>query len=377
MKRFVFIVSIFVLLVSVSSFAKTVKVGALVSITGPTAFLGEPERNTLKMLTEAVNKNGGINGNKIDLIIYDTKGNPSSTVVLARKLIYNDKVDVIIGPTRSGSTLAIIPLIQRSQVPLISMASSYKITKPVKKWVFKTAPSDSLAVERLYSYLEEQGIKNIAILTASTGFGASGREELKRLSSKYGITILNDELFGPKDTNMTSQLIKIKNTKGVQAIVCWGTNPGPASVAKNAKELKIGVPLFMSHGIASKKFIELAGSAANGIKLPCGKLLIADQLPNNEPQKKVLLAYKKAYESKYGAVSTFGGHAYDAFNLVKKAIEKGATDKDSIRDSIENTKNFVGITGIFNMSKKNHEGLDPSAFSVIEIKNGDWKLIAY
>lgn len=257
------------------------------------------------------------------------------------------------------------------------MAASYKITKPVKKWVFKTAPSDSLAVERLYSYMKDHKIKNIAIITASTGFGSSGREELKRLASKYGITILNDELFGPKDTNMTSQLIKIKNTRGVQAIVCWGTNPGPASVAKNAKELKIDVPLFMSHGVASKKFIELAGSAAEGIILPGGKLLIANQLPNKDPQKAILLAYKKMYESKYGSVSTFGGHAYDAFNIIKKAIERGADNKASLRNKIEQTKNFVGITGVFNMSKKNHEGLDPSAFSVVEIKNGNWKLIAY
>lgn len=377
MKRVVFSLLAFVFLISFVSNAKTIKIGALVSITGPTAFLGEPERNTLKMLTRETNKNGGINGNKVDLIVYDTKGDPSSTVVLARKLIYSDRVDVIVGPTRSGSTLALIPVIERSRTPLISMASSYKIAKPVKKWIFKTAPSDGLAVERLYSYLTEHGIHNIALITASTGFGASGREELKRLASKYGIMILNDELFGPKDTNMTSQLIKIKNTKGVEAIVCWGTNPGPASVAKNAKELNIKIPLFMSHGIASKKFIQLAGDSAEGIILPVGKLLVAEQLPKNDPQRAALLKYKNMYESKYGPVSTFGGHAYDAFNIIKKAVENGATDRASLRDKIEQTKNFVGITGIFNMSKDNHEGMDPSAFSVVEIKNGNWKLIAY
>jgi len=376
MKKFAFFVLLFVFTV-VSANAKVIKIGALVSITGPTAFLGEPERNTLKMLTEEVNKNGGIKGNKIDLIIYDTKGNPSSTVVLARKLIYSDKVDVIIGPTRSGSTLAIIPLIERSRVPLISMAASHKITKPVKKWVFKTAPSDSLAVERIYSYMKDKGIKNVALLTASTGFGSSGREELKRLAPKYDIKIVADELFGPKDTNMTSQLIKIKNIKGLQAIVCWGTNPGPASVAKNVKELNIKVPLFMSHGVASKKFIELAGKASNGIILPGGKLLIADQLPTNDPQKKVLLAYKKMYEAKFGPVSTFGGHAYDAFNIIEMAIEKGATNRTSLRNNIEKTKNFVGITGIFNYSKNDHAGLNPSDFAIVKIENGNWKLIAY
>ncbi len=376
MKKFALFVLLFVFAV-VSANAKVIKIGALVSITGPTAFLGEPERNTLEMLTKEVNKNGGIKGNKIDLIVYDTKGNPSSTVVLARKLIYSDKVDVIIGPTRSGSTLAIIPLIERSRVPLVSMAASHKITKPVKKWVFKTAPSDSLAVERIYSYMKDKGIKNVALLTASTGFGSSGREELKKLAPKYDIKIVADELFGPKDTNMTSQLIKIKNVKGLQAIVCWGTNPGPASVAKNVKELNIKVPLFMSHGVASKKFIELAGNASNGIILPGGKLLIADQLPENDPQKKVLLAYKKMYEAKFGPVSTFGGHAYDAFNIIEMAIEKGAANRASLRNNIEKTKNFVGITGIFNYSKNDHAGLNPSDFAIVKIENGNWKLIAY
>ncbi len=376
MKRLVLFSLAFFLLTG-SVFAKTFKIGVLVSITGPTAFLGVPERNTLKMLADKVNKSGGINGNKVKLIIYDTKGSPASTVVLARKLIYSDRVDVIVGPTRSGSTLSIIPLIERSRVPLISMAASHKITQPVKKWVFKTAPSDSLAVERIYAYMNDHGIKDIAIITATTGFGASGRGELKRLAPKYGIKILADETFGPKDTNMTSQLVKIKNTKGVQAIVCWGTNPGPASVAKEVKQLGIKVPLFMSHGVASKRFIELAGDAAEGIILPAGKLLVADQLPDKDPQKKVLLAYKKMYEAKFGPVSCFGGHAYDAFNIIKLAIEKGAKDRASLRDKIEETKNYIGITGIFNYSKTDHAGLKPSDFCIVKIENGNWKLIAY
>ncbi len=357
--------------------ANVVKVGALVSITGPTAFLGVPEENTLKMLVSDINRTGGVNGKKIKLIIYDTKGSPSSGVILAKKLIYTDKVSVIVGPTRSGTTLAIIPLIQRAKIPLISMASSYKITTPVKKWVFKTAPNDSLAVERLYSYMKDNKINNVALLSASTGFGDSGREELKKLNSKYGIKIAADELFGPKDTDMTPQLVKIKNTKGVQAIICWGTNPGPASVAKNAKELNIKLPIFMSHGVASKKFIQLAGDASENIILPAGKLIVADQLPKSDPQRKVLLKYKKEYESKFGSVSTFGGHAYDVVNIIKLALQNGANSRKNLRNKIEQTKNFIGITGIFNYSKNNHAGLDPSDFSIIKIVNGDWKLLSY
>ena len=376
-KVLVGVVAVLFILFNFTSQAKTIKIGALASITGPTSFLGEPEKNTLKMLVDKINKNGGINGNKIKLIIYDTKGEPSSTVILARKLIYSDKVSAIIGPTRSGSTLAIISLIQRAHIPLISMASSYKITTPTKKWVFKTAPSDSLAVERLYSYLQDHNIHKIAILTAETGFGESGREELKKLASKYNIAILRDETFGATDTNMTSQLIKIKNTKGVQAIVCWGTNPGPASVAKNAKELNIKIPLFMSHGVASKRFIQLAGKAAEGIKLPVGKLLVAEQLPKTDPQRAVLLNYKEEYEKEFGPVSTFGGHAYDALMMLVRVIKEGAQTPDQIRDGLEKIKHFVGITGVFTYSKDNHAGLNPSDFCIVKIENGSWKLIAY
>ena len=377
MKRYILGAILGLLLLSGTALAGVIKIGALVSITGPTSFLGQPEKNTLEMLVNQVNKNGGINGNKIKLIIYDTKGQPGSTVILARKLIYSDRVLAIIGPTRSGSTLAIIPLIQRARIPLISMASSYKITTPVKKWVFKTAPSDSLAVERLYGYMRNHNIKNIAILTAETGFGESGKEELEKLAGKYGIRILDKETFGATDTNMTSQLIKIKNTKDVQAIVCWGTNPGPASVAKEVKELRIKIPLFMSHGVASKRFIQLAGKAANYIILPAGKLLVANQLPKTDSQKPVLLKYTKEYEKLYGPVSTFGGHAYDAFEMLMKVIKKGAKTKAQIRDELEKINNFIGITGIFTYSKKNHAGLDPSDFCIVEIVNGNWKLIEY
>ena len=376
MKR-VFLGIIVGLFFSLTSIAGTIKIGALVSVTGPTSFLGQPEKNTLEMLVNQINKSGGINGDKIKLIIYDTKGQPGSTVILARKLIYSDRVVTIIGPTRSGSTLAIIPLIERAKIPLISMAASHKITTPVKKWVFKTAPSDSLAVERIYSYMLDHRIHKIAIITAQTGFGESGKEELEKLANKYDIKILDKETFGATDTNMTSQLIKIKNTKGVQAIVCWGTNPGPASIAKEVKELGIKVPLFMSHGVASKRFIQLAGDAADGIILPAGKLLVADQLPKNDPQKKVLLEYKKEYEKLYGPVSTFGGHAYDALMMLKKVLEQGARTKSQIRNGLEKIKNFVGITGIFNYSKTNHAGLNPSDFCIVEIENGTWKLIAY
>ena len=376
MRRWSIFLSVFLLLVSQVWAAKPYKIGALFSITGPTSFIGEPERNTLVMLIEEVNKAGGINGHPIEAVIYDTEGDETNTVKKATKLIIQDKVLAIIGPSRTGTTLAVIPFVERYRVPLISCAAGIKIVEPVKPWVFKTAQSDRLAVKKIYAYCQKHGLKKVAIITVSNGFGQSGREELKRLAKSFGITIVADELYGPKDVDMTPQLTRIR-TKNPQAVICWGTNPGPAIVAKNMQQLGMKQQLFMSHGVASKRFIALAGKAAEGIILPAGKILVADQLPDTDPQKPILLKYIAKYKARYGEEpSTFGGHAYDAFTLLKKALEKVGADRAKIREALEHMKGVVGIHGIFNMSPKDHNGLaEKEAFVLVQIKNGDWHLL--
>ncbi len=376
MRRWSIFFSLFLLLVSQVWAAKPYKIGALFSITGPTSFIGEPERNTLVMLIEEVNKAGGINGHPIEAVIYDTEGDETNTVKKATKLIIQDKVLAIIGPSRTGTTLAVIPFVERYRVPLISCAAGIKIVEPVKPWVFKTAQSDRLAVKKIYAYCQKHGLKKVAIITVSNGFGQSGREELKRLAKSFGITIVADELYGPKDVDMTPQLTRIR-AKNPQAVICWGTNPGPAIVAKNMQQLGMKQQLFMSHGVASKRFIALAGKAAEGIILPAGKILVADQLPDTDPQKPILLKYIAKYKARYGEEpSTFGGHAYDAFALLKKALEKVGTDRAKIREALEHMKGVVGIHGIFNMSPKDHNGLaEKEAFVLVQIKNGDWHLL--
>ena len=328
------------------------------------------------MLIEEVNKAGGINGHPIEAVIYDTEGDETNTVKKATKLIIQDKVLAIIGPSRTGTTLAVIPFVERYRVPLISCAAGIKIVEPVKPWVFKTAQSDRLAVKKIYAYCQKHGLKKVAIITVSNGFGQSGREELKRLAKSFGITIVADELYGPKDVDMTPQLTRIR-AKNPQAVICWGTNPGPAIVAKNMQQLGMKQQLFMSHGVASKRFIALAGKAAEGIILPAGKILVADQLPDTDPQKPILLKYIAKYKARYGEEpSTFGGHAYDAFALLKKALEKVGTDRAKIREALEHMKGVVGIHGIFNMSPKDHNGLaEKEAFVLVQIKNGDWHLL--
>lgn len=355
--------------------APPVKIGALFSVTGPASFLGEPERNTAVMMVDEINKAGGIKGRKLELVVYDTQGDATKAVQAVNKLIKDDNVVAIIGPSTTGDSMAVIPVVEKAGIPLISCAAGIKITDPVKKWVFKTAQNDSLAVMKIYKYLQQQKISKVAILTVSDGFGSSGREQLKGLAKEFDINIISDETYGPKDTDMTVQLTKIRNSEA-QAMICWGTNPGPAIVARNAKQLGIKIPLFMSHGVSSKKFIELAGEGAEGIILPSGRVIVADQLPKNDPQKKALMNYVKKYQERYKVEGDhFGGHAYDAIMLLKKAMEQGGFTPEAIRDNLEKIKKFAGIGGTFSFSPEDHAGLTSDAFVLVKIEKGDWKLI--
>lgn len=371
-----FLVAAVTLLFTATAFAAApIKIGGLFAVTGPAAFLGEPERNSAKMVIEEINKAGGVKGHKLELVAYDTTGDATKAVQLATKLIKDDKVVAIIGPSTTGETMAVIPVAEKEQVPLISCSAGSKITDPVKKWIFKTAQNDSLAVGRIYEYLQKSKQTTVSILTVSDGFGASGREQLKSQAAKYGITIVSDDTYGPKDTDMTAQLTKIRGSHS-QAIICWGTNPGPAVIAKNARQLGIKTPLFMSHGVSSKKFIELAGDAAEGIKLPSGKVVVADILPASDRQKKSLMAFVKDYQKHYKAEGDhFGGHAWDAVMLIRNAIDNGADTAAAIRDQLEKTRGFDGIGGSFNYSAQDHAGLGKDAFVLVEVKNKDWTIV--
>ncbi len=351
------------------------KIGGVFAVTGPASFLGDPEKKSMLMAIEQINENGGINGHKLEAVIYDTEGDPTKTVRSVSKLINKDRVTAIIGPSRTPTTLAVVPKIARARLPFISCAAGNKIVEPVKPYVFKTAQSDIQAVASIYHHMDKKGHEKIGIITVSNAFGESGKEQLIDQASDFGIDIVRKESFGQKDTDMTAQLTKIRQ-ENPDAIVCWGTNPGPAVVAKNAEQLGIETPLYQSHGVASPKFIELAGEAAEGIYLPTGKILVAELLPESDPQKQVLLDYINTYESKYDeTVSGFGGYAYDAVYLLAKAMKGAEGDKAAIRDNLEAIDHHVGVSGVFDFSATDHNGLDPSAFVMVRIKDGTWKLI--
>ena len=347
----------------------TYKVGALFAVTGPAAWLGTPERNTAKMIEEEVNANGGINGHPLEIIIEDTVGDATRTVTAAKKLITKDEVLAIVGPSRSGTTMAVIPIVQEAEIPLISCAAAEAIVLPVKSWVFKTPQKDSDAAVRIYEHMNEEGITQIAIITGTTGFGDQGRQQLKKLAPEFGITIVADETYGPEDTDMTAQLTKIK-AREAQAVVNWSIVAGQVIVAKNMRQLGMEILLYQSHGFGNIKYAETAGEAGEGIIFPGGRLLTVDTLPDDHPQKEVLARYKKEYEAEYQEdVSTFGGHAWDALQLVIAALKEVGPDREKIRAYIENTKNFVGTGGVFNFSPEDHNGLTKEAFEMLVIKD--------
>ena len=353
-----------------------VKIGAIFSVTGPASFLGEPEKNTVLMLQDRVNAAGSILGKKIELIVYDDETDVNKCVLAADKLLKKDNVVAVLGPTTSGNTLAIVNKFPEAKVPLVSCAAAEKIVTPVNPWVFKTPQSDRHAVVKILEHAKAKNYKKIAIITVSDGYGQAGRAVLQELVPGQGFELVADEVYGPKDTDMTAQLTKIKSL-APDAIVCWGTNPGPAVIARNRVQLGMSTPLYQSHGVASKKFIELAGDSANGLFLPAGRLVVAQSIADAHPQKKVLIEYIKEYESKFNTpVSSFGGYGYDALLLVLKAIEMGkSADPTAIRDNLEQITNFVGASGVFSFSAQDHNGLTQEAFEMVTIENGDWKIV--
>jgi branched-chain amino acid transport system substrate-binding protein len=358
-----------------SAQVKSYKIGAVFSITGPASWLGEPERNTAVMLVETINKKGGINGVPVELVVEDTVGDETKAVNAVKKLINSDKVIAIVGPSRSGTSMAVIPIVEKAQIPLISCAAAESIVNPVKKWVFQTPQFDRHAVIKIYEYMNANGMSKLAVMSGTTGFGAAGREQLKNLAPQYGITIVADETYGPNDTDMTPQLTKIRGTDA-QAVVNWEIVPGQIIVAKNMLQLGMDLQLFLSHGFGNIKYAEAAGKAAEGILFPAGRLLVVDELSPSHPQYKVLREYKDQYEARFNEpASTFGGHAYDAVMILLNAIQRaGTADKAKIRDAIESTKGFVGTGGIFTYTPENHNGLTPEAFEFVTVKNGKFAL---
>src|SRR3990167_643255 len=354
-----------------------IKIGSPLAVTGGASFLGDPELKTLQLYIEKINGEGGVLGRKLELVSYDDGGAPDKAIGFTKRLIEEDKVDIIVGGSTTGATMAMVPLVEKAGIPFISLAGAVVIIEPVKKWVFKTPHTDRMAAEKVFEDMKKRGLTKIGLLSENSGFGQSGKKEALAVAGKYGIQIVAEEMYGPKDADVTTQLTKIKNTAGVQAIFVFGFGSGPAVVTKNIGQLGITLPHYEPHGVASEEYIKLSGKAAEGVRLPAAALLVAEVLPNSDPQKPIVVGYEKAYKDRYKQdVSTFGGHAYDGLMLAVSALKRaGSTDKAKVRDAIEQTKGYIGTGGIVNMSPTDHMGLDLKAFHILEIKGGDWTLV--
>jgi len=364
-------------LASAAGAAEPIKIGSVLSTTGPAGYLGEPELKTLRLYVENINKAGGVLGRPLELVFYDDGSDANKANGFAKRLIDDDMVDVLVGGTTTGSTMSMVPIVEKAGIPFVSLAGAVVIIEPVKKWVFKTPHTDRMAAEKVFLDMKKRGITNVALLSETSGFGQSGRKETQAMAAKLGMNLVADETYGPKDTDMSPQLTKIKNTAGVQALFVFGLGQGPAIINRNIRQINLAVPIYHAHGVDSEEFIKLSGPAAEGVRLPAAALLVADKLPAGDPQKPVVTAYRKAYHDRYNEdVSTFGGHAYNGLMLVVDAIKRaGSTDKTKVRTALEQTKGFIGTDGVVNMSETDHLGLDLTSFRMLEVKNGDWALV--
>jgi branched-chain amino acid transport system substrate-binding protein len=354
----------------------TVKIGAILAVTGPASNLGAPEAKTLQMLVDETNAAGGLLGRRVELVLKDSGGSPEKAISFARQLIEEDQVLAILGPSTSGESLKIKDVCEEGQTILLSCAAAEAIVNPVAKWVFKTPQNDAFATLWIYRYLKEHGLTKIGVVASNTGFGNGGMAQLEKYAPENGIEILIAEVYDKDATDLTGVLTKLK-ARNVQAVVNWSIEPAQSLVAKNLRQLGMTVPLLQSHGFGNIRYVQAAGQAAEGIIFPCGRLLIADSLPAGHPQKALLMDYKKRYEAKFGEeVSTFGGHAYDAYTILAEAVRRaGSTEAAKVRDAIENLRGFPGTAGIFNFSKDDHNGLDMSSFEMHTVKNGKFALL--
>ncbi|MFN2354938.1 MAG: ABC transporter substrate-binding protein [Desulfopila sp.] len=350
--------------------AETIKIGAILAVTGPASFLGGPEVRSLKMLVDEVNASGMAGGHTIELIVKDSGASSEKAVSFAKQLIEEEQVFAIIGPSTSGETFKIKRLCDRSKTILISCGSAELIVNPVAPFVFKTAPSDSLAARKIFTAMQGMDIDKIAVLTGNTGFGKAGKKQITDIAPQYGIEIVEADVYDKKATDLSAIVAKIKANKDVEAVINWSIVPAQSIIAKNIRQIGWDVPLFQSHGFANIKYVKAAGAAAEGIIFPASRLIVADSLPDG-PRKEFLMDYKTAYETRFKEdVSTFGGHSYDAMMILAKAIAEVGPDKMKVRTAIENMKGYFGTAGEFNFSAEDHSGLRIDAFTMVTVKDG-------
>ncbi|MGB8381747.1 MAG: ABC transporter substrate-binding protein [Dermatophilaceae bacterium] len=350
-----------------------IKIGAVLDITGAGASLGVPERQTLEMLAAQVNSSGGVNGRQIKLLIEDNQSTEDAAAKATNKLLSTEKVDILIGASRTGPSLAMRPIAEQAQKPMISLAANQSIINGAK-WVFKTAQNDRVVIEKIVDDMKAKGITKIAIARDASGFGEGIPEMFTEIGGPAGITVVKVEKFAPDATDFTAQMVSIRDSHP-DAVVIWGIPPA-ASLAQVAyKRLNVGAPVYQSHGIGNQVFLDTAGDAADGLLAPLGRMVVADQLKADDPQKPVVTKFIADYKAKYNQnPSTFAGHAYDSFWITVNAIKAAGTDPAKLRDQIEKVSDWAGVSGVFTMTASDHSGLTKDDMIMVTVANKNWKV---
>jgi len=357
-----------------------IKIGAFFALSGPAATIGTPSKLVAQMVVDKINQDGGINKRPIELVVGDTESDPTKALMVAKRLVENDKVVALIGPTRTDEGMAVKAYIEKAQIPTImTVGGDPVISVPPYQWTFKTPQRTSVAVKKTYEYLKKQNFAKIALITATDGFGKDGLNWLEKLAPEYGLQIVGSEVFGVGDTDMTPQLVKIKDS-GAQVVICWTIGPAGARVAKNVKQLGITLPLVQCHGQPDPKYIELAGDASEGSVMPSTKLMVAQQLLDADPQKAVILDFIHFYKDTYHfdqqyAINTHSGYAWDAIYLLSNAMRQVGAEPQALRTTIEQTRGYVGISGIYVLSAEDHNGLGTDSLVMVKIEKGQWVLL--
>ncbi len=366
--------------------AEPIKIAGIFALTGRAAHIGTAQRDAVLIAIDEVNEQGGINGRKLEMVMEDTESDPTKAVMALKKILEAEDVVAIIGPTLTGTAMAMRGFIEQEGIPAFMHSGGDVILEAplnkddptsLPKWTFKSPYKAADAMGKICEYMSKHGIKKIGFLYSNEGFGKDGLKNVQIQAPKYGVEVVAEEAFEPKDVDMTAQLTRI-NAKGVDGIIAWTVGPAMGIIPKNVKQLGIKAPLFECHGSGDPIFWKVAGEAGEGVMMPSTKIVVADQLPDSDPQKKKIQAYVKAYREKFGSEpGTMVAYGADAAYIVVDAIKKAGPDRAKIRDAIENTKGYLGISGIYNISPEDHNGLSMKDIVMIKATKGGWQLLDY
>jgi branched-chain amino acid transport system substrate-binding protein len=364
--------------------AEPIKIAGIFALTGRAAHIGTAQRDAVMIAIDEVNQQGGINGRKLEMVMEDTESNPTKAVMALKKVLESEDVVAIIGPTLTGTAMAMRGFIEKEKIPafmhsggdvILLAPLNKKDPNSRPKWTFKSPYKAADAMGKICQYMSRHGIKKIGFIYSDEGFGKDGLRNVKVQAPKYRVTVAAQEAFQPKDVDMTAQLTRIE-AKGVDGIIAWTVGPAMGIIAKNVKQLGIKAPLFECHGAGDPIFWKVAGEAGEGVMMPSTKIVVGDQLPDSDIQKKKIIDYVNAYRKKFNREpGTMVAYGADAAFIVVNAIKKVGPDRAKIRDAIENTKGYVGLSGIYNMSPMDHNGLSMTDIVMIKATKGGWKLL--